>query len=56
MFVLDMTIDDGYKLLKKCVDEIKRRFLANIPRFQVRVITKDGIKNLADIDGEGSPH
>ncbi|XP_064487190.1 proteasome subunit beta type-2-like [Ornithodoros turicata] len=45
----DMTVDEAYDLLKKCIAEIQKRFLVNLPAFKVQLVDKDGIKNLKDI-------
>jgi len=52
----DMTQDEAYELMRKCASEIKRRFLANLPQFRVRVIAKDGISDLPHITAEGLAH
>lgn len=49
----DMNQDEAYNLLKKCTAEIKRRFIVNLPKFRVRTISKDGIKELPYIVAEG---
>ncbi|ESP05311.1 hypothetical protein LOTGIDRAFT_181139 [Lottia gigantea] len=42
----DMNQDEAMKLLQQCIDELSRRFIVNLPTFNVRVVNKDGIKNL----------
>ncbi|KAG5842267.1 hypothetical protein ANANG_G00175820 [Anguilla anguilla] len=42
----DLTRDEAMDLLKKCVEELKRRFILNLPSFSVRLIDKDGIHDL----------
>ncbi|XP_047495414.1 proteasome subunit beta type-2-like [Penaeus chinensis] len=49
----DLNQEQAYELLKKCTSEIKRRFLVNLPKFRVRIISKDGIKDLPHIVAEG---
>lgn len=49
----DMNEKEAYELLKKCVAEIKRRFIINLPKFRVRIISKEGIKDMPHIVGEG---
>ncbi|XP_068221017.1 proteasome subunit beta type-2-like [Palaemon carinicauda] len=49
----NMTKDEGYALLKLCVNEIKRRFIVNLPKFRVRMVSKDGVKELPVIVAEG---
>ncbi|KAF2350088.1 Proteasome subunit alpha/beta [Trinorchestia longiramus] len=49
----DMSEAEAYALLEKCVSEIKRRFLANLPKFRVRCINKDGIKDMKNIIAVG---
>jgi len=38
-----ITRDEALGLVQKCVDEIRRRFLVNLPCFKVQIIDKDGI-------------
>merc|ERR1712142_771763 len=45
----DMSQTEAYDLLCQCVDEIERRLIANLPSFHVRVIDKDGIRDLPTI-------
>lgn len=52
-FPSDMTQDEAYELMKKCVAEMKRRFIVNLPKFPVRLISKDGLKELPVIIAEG---
>lgn len=42
----DITMDDGKEILRKCINELHQRFLINLPEFLVKVITKDGIKEV----------
>jgi 20S proteasome subunit beta 4 len=37
-----LTLQEAKVLMQKCLDELKVRFLANLPVFTVKVITKDG--------------
>lgn len=48
-----MTQAEAYELMKKCVAEIKRRFSISLPKFRVRIIQKDGIKDMPHIVAEG---
>lgn len=48
-----MTEKEAYELMKKCVAEVKRRFIVNLPKFRVRLINKDGLKDLPVIVAEG---
>uniref|UniRef100_A0A8R1TLT1 Proteasome subunit beta n=3 Tax=Onchocerca TaxID=6281 RepID=A0A8R1TLT1_ONCVO len=45
----DMTEAEGMDLLKKCLHESKRRFIVNLPSFEVLVIDKNGTRQLEDI-------
>jgi 20S proteasome subunit beta 4 len=40
----DMNLQQGLDLLQKCILEMKTRFVANFPRYTIKIITKDGIK------------
>ncbi|CAH6790877.1 Psmb2 [Phodopus roborovskii] len=37
------------ELLRKCLEELQKRFILNLPTFSVRVIDKNGIHNLENI-------
>jgi 20S proteasome subunit beta 4 len=41
-----MTFEEVKALMQKCLDELKVRFLANLPVFTFKLITKDGIKTI----------
>nr|ACO10511.1 Proteasome subunit beta type-2 [Caligus rogercresseyi] len=45
----DMTVEEGYNLLKNCIAEIQKRLIINLPNFGVQIVTKDGIKSLKPI-------
>lgn len=48
-FIADLSIEEGYDILTKCVQEIHKRVVINLPNFRVQVVTRDGIKNLEPI-------
>jgi 20S proteasome subunit beta 4 len=39
-----LTLDEAISLMKKCLAELKVRFMANLPKFIFKVVSKDGIK------------
>jgi 20S proteasome subunit beta 4 len=39
-----LTLEQAIVLMKKCLAELKVRFMANLPSYIFKVITKDGIK------------
>lgn len=45
----DMNEQEAVALLHKIIAEIQKRFLVNLPAFHVRVIGKNGIKDLPNI-------
>ncbi|EEC10119.1 20S proteasome, regulatory subunit beta, putative [Ixodes scapularis] len=45
----DMNEEEAVDLLKKCVFEVQKRFLVNLPAFKVQVVDKNGIRTLKDI-------
>ncbi|KAK4309800.1 hypothetical protein Pmani_018592 [Petrolisthes manimaculis] len=49
----NMTREAGYELLKKCIGEVKRRFVINLPKFRVRIISKEGISDMPTIIAKG---
>ncbi|XP_064625001.1 proteasome subunit beta type-2-like [Lineus longissimus] len=42
----DCSKEEAVKLLQQCLNEIRKRFIINLPRFTVRIIDKDGIHEL----------
>lgn len=47
----DLPLEDGITLLKLCIQEMSKRFLVNLPLYKVKVIDKDGVRNLPTIRG-----
>lgn len=47
-----MTVDEAYDVLKKCVSEIHKRLIVNLPNFKVQVIDKDGIRDLEPLSAK----
>ncbi|PSN50964.1 Proteasome subunit beta type-2 [Blattella germanica] len=45
----DMTEAEAYELMKKCVIEIQKRLIVNLPNFKVQLIDKNGIRDLPPI-------
>lgn len=43
-FQQDMTLDQGIECMKKCIQELKTRFIINQPGFIGKIVTKDGIQ------------
>ena len=39
----NMNLDEGIETLKKCIIELKTRFIINQPKYIAKVVTKDGI-------------
>jgi 20S proteasome subunit beta 4 len=48
-FVTDVSKDDAYEIMKKCVREIHKRLIVNLPNFKVQLIDKNGIQELPPI-------
>ncbi|XP_071443596.1 proteasome subunit beta type-2-like [Hetaerina americana] len=46
---LDLNPEEGYELMKKCVREIHKRLIVNLPNFKVQMVDKNGIKDLPEI-------
>lgn len=38
----DMTLEQGKDCLKKCLHEIRTRFLLSLPKFTIKIVGKDG--------------
>lgn len=47
-----MTQEESYDIMKKCVVEIQKRLIINLPNFKVALIDKNGMKFLDDITTE----
>jgi 20S proteasome subunit beta 4 len=45
-----MNFQQGYELMKKCVAEISKRLVVNLPTFAVRMVDKDGIHEIEPIE------
>lgn len=45
-----MTEEAAVELMKKCLKEVNNRFLVNIPSFLVKIVDKNGIRDVAKID------
>lgn len=41
-----ISIEEGLSLLKMCLQELKTRFIVNLPEFSVRIIRGTGIEDL----------
>jgi 20S proteasome subunit beta 4 len=44
-----LTQDDAFEMMKKGVEEVRRRLVVAPERFRVKVVTQDGIKDLGYI-------
>jgi len=42
-----LTREDASELLKKCIEEVQRRFLVRLPDFFIRLIDKDGVHDVS---------
>jgi len=47
----DMSLEEGLDLVKRCINELRTRFLINNPSFILKISDKDGIRELS-IPGE----
>ena len=45
----NITRDEAYDVLKKCVVEVQKRLIVNLPNFKIAAVDKNGIKYLDDI-------
>ncbi|KAK1805170.1 hypothetical protein P4O66_019517 [Electrophorus voltai] len=41
-----LTSDEAVDLLKRCIEELNKRFILNLPSFTVRLIDKNGIQDM----------
>ncbi|KAL0075443.1 nucleophile aminohydrolase [Phycomyces blakesleeanus] len=42
----DMNLEEVKDLLRRCIQELKTRFIVNMPHFKVQLVNKDGISEL----------
>ncbi|KAI8905488.1 nucleophile aminohydrolase, partial [Gorgonomyces haynaldii] len=42
----NMSLEEVLKLVEKCRDELRTRFIANLPEFVIKIVDKDGIRQL----------
>ena len=42
----DMSLDEGLDLLRKCIDELRTRFIVDVGNFKVRVIDGAGVREV----------
>lgn len=45
-FKENMNEEEGLEVIKKCIHELKSRFLINQPSFTIKIVSKDGVKGL----------
>jgi 20S proteasome subunit beta 4 len=45
----DVSKEDAYEIMKKCVREIHKRLIVNLPNFKVQLVDKNGIQDLPPI-------
>lgn len=43
----DMSLEEGLHLLKQCINEIRTRFVIDVGSFSVRIITREGVREVA---------
>lgn len=41
-----MNLEEGLVLLKMCLQELKTRFIVNMPEFSIKIIRSTGMENL----------
>lgn len=42
----EMTEDEAYEVIKQCVFEVHSRLFVSLPNFFVKIINKDGIRDM----------
>ena len=45
-FKHDMTLEEGFEACRKCIQELKTRFLVRQDSFTIKVVTKDGVRKV----------
>merc|ERR1712194_753632 len=47
----DMSVEQGLALIKKCIEEIKLRYVpGKLSKFLIKIVTKDGVKTMSGDD------
>jgi 20S proteasome subunit beta 4 len=49
LFFTDVGKEEAYEIMKKCVREIHKRLIVNLPNFKVQMVDKNGIHDLPPI-------
>ncbi|KAB0803479.1 hypothetical protein PPYR_00449 [Photinus pyralis] len=49
----DLTPEEAYDIMKKCIREVHQRLIVNLPNFKLQIIDKDGIRDLPAITAQG---
>jgi 20S proteasome subunit beta 4 len=42
----DITLEEAKGLMKKCIQELQKRFIVNLPEFKIKVVDADGIRDV----------
>lgn len=42
----DLSLEEAKALLRKCIAELRVRFIASLPEFTIKVVDKEGIKEI----------
>lgn len=42
----DMNLEEAIELLKMCMEELKTRFIVNLKEYAIKVIDKDGVRDI----------
>lgn len=42
----DMNVEEGLDLLRRCINELKKRFIVDLSTWKVRVIDRQGIREV----------
>lgn len=50
--IVEITQEEAYDILQKCVLEIQKRLIINLSNFKVAVVDKNGVRRLDDISSK----
>lgn len=45
-YTKDLDLEGAKKLMSMCIQELKTRFIVNMPTFNVKVVDKDGVHDI----------
>lgn len=51
----EMSLEEGLRLLNRCVAEVQKRFIVKMPKFIIKVVDSSGVRTLTDDSDVAAP-